>query len=122
MHRAFEEKDHKTLCSWWRKRGWPELPLAMLPNVGVIVEEKAAAFLIQTDTAVAWLEWIVSDPEAENTGEAVSEAIHILTKVAKELGFAVVMTSINNKRLEQRFENEGYVAQDVDMTNMVRRL
>ena len=122
MYRQFEEADHKTLCGWWKKRGWPELPLAMLPSVGVIVDEKAAGFLIQTDTAVSWLEWIVSDPEAENTGEAVSEVIRLLTNAAKDLGFAVVMTSINNKRLQQRFEDEQYVAQDLDMTNMVRRL
>ena len=69
--RRLTEKDYSTIVEWWKS--WPEWePLAqeMLPENGtggIIIEKEGepivAGFLYGTNSKIAWMEWIISNPK-----------------------------------------------------------
>lgn len=116
--RQYTEDDYALICSWWTKRGFPCIAAALLPQNGVIVDEKAAGFLYSTDSGVAWLEWVVSDPDSAPTGEAVQQVVYELVEAAKQLGFSVILTTTNHAGLIAKYTKAGFTVGDVEMTNL----
>ena len=118
MIRPYTNEDYNLVASWWEKRGFPKIPAHLLPTNGVIVEERAVGFLYSTDSGIAWLEWIVSDPDQRGETDAVSVVIETLVQAAKQLGFSVVFSSLHNERLINKYTKAGFDVGDVGMTNM----
>lgn len=117
--RAFEEADYAAICEWWEARGWPQLPLDLLPQIGGIVDDKAVGFLYRTDSAVGWMEWIVASP---GNGAAVPAIVDYLIEKAAEVGCKIVLTTTNNDKLKSWYKEAGFEVTDTTMTNMVRRI
>ena len=68
--RPLEEEDYEIICKWWRWWRWPELPRTALPNNGkggFMVEKNnipiVSGFLYISNSKMAMLEWIVSNPD-----------------------------------------------------------
>ena len=62
--RDFQHEDLETINRWYRAHLSSELPAELVPKMGLIVQDTAAGFLLQTDTSMAFLERFVSNPEA----------------------------------------------------------
>lgn len=64
----------------------------------------AAGFIYQTDSNIAWLEWIVADPKAEKKvrQEALDTLIGSGKIVAQMLGHDVVFTCSKNQSLSHK--------------------
>lgn len=68
------------------------VPFEHLPPTGLIVENIAACFLYRTDTPVALVEHLISNPKSDETErrQAVSEIIGELLAEAKRQGAAII--------------------------------
>ncbi len=119
-----KEKDYQTICSWWEKHNWPKIPLVMLPQTGYIIDNVCAGFLYQTDSNIAWLEFIISNPDItkENRSKALDILIDKLSETARGLGFTTIFTSSNHPSLINKYENNGFTKADFNMTNLMRIL
>jgi GNAT superfamily N-acetyltransferase len=120
--RAFTEGDYPIIAEWYKARGFPLLPLHMLPQNGAVVEGAAAGFLYLTDSPIAWMEWIVTNPEASGRGEAIKAVVEHLHKVAKDNNCAAIMCTVNSETLISVYKDCGFDVTDVGMTNMCRRV
>jgi len=119
-----KDKHYDTICSWWEKHQWPKIPLTMLPQTGYIVDDLCAGFLYQTDSNIAWLEFIISNPEStkDDRSKALDILIDRLSEDARGMGFTMIFSSINHSNLINKYEKNGFNIADKNMTNMVRIL
>lgn len=113
-------RDYDTLISWWRWWRFPAPSLDMLPLSvtgdfeGTMIYDGnipvCAGFIYRTVTNIAWMEFIVSNPEYKSPGRA--KAIHLLivelTLRARELGHSIIYTSVNNENLIRHLESAGF--------------
>jgi len=93
--RPYKDSDYKTLVQWWDAHKWAPVAPQALPKVGYIVElDKpiCAGFLYQTDSMIAWCEFIISDPNSNpsDRDKSLDILISSLTNEAKELGFKAI--------------------------------
>ena len=115
--RLFSPKeDYDTIVKWWESWGWPILPLELLSKFGIIAslgdEDICAVWLYQTDSKFCWVDWYVSNKEISRKERKdgllflIKEAI----KLAKEMGFYVIFSSISdkNKFLQKELVSCGY--------------
>ena len=106
--RALQESDWEHMTSWWKWWRWPEVQKELLPlngNGGLMIykEDKliAAGFLYLSNSKVAWLDWIVSNPEYRDKDrkQALAELILGLENVAKQQGYSIIISIARNKSL-----------------------
>lgn len=123
--RRYEAKDYATLYKWWKKHeGWEPVGEILLPDTGLVVEvdEKlvAAGFVYLTNSAIAWMEWVVCDPEADRKvrGPAIDLLLEKLFELAKHEGAQLVFSSIKPGRFEERLLKHNFVKADEGMVNL----
>lgn len=127
--RIYKPEDYETLASWWDKHPqWKPVPEEWLPKVGFVVDSDGspicAGFLYFTNSTIAWLEYIVSDPDSdkETRSEAVDVLINQLTTQAIKVGFKVHFTSVGNPAFQKRLvEKHQYEVGDTNVTQLFRR-
>lgn len=118
---------HGVLARWWDAHSWPVIPHDALPSTGMIAcaeEPVCAAFLYKTDSSIAWMEWFISDPQAEKRHVSIGldMIIEELSAFAKEQGFKTIFTSMHHRGLIRRLERHGFKTQDTDVTQLMRIL
>ena len=93
--RAFNPLDLDEMNRWYTLRQEPSVRVEMLPRLGFIAPGVAAGFLYQTDSALALVEGLVSNPEALlcRRVKALSMILAALTEAAKDFGFKLVVGS-----------------------------
>lgn len=124
MIRQYQPLDYWELCGWWNHHGWTPPEQNMLPEVGYIVDDVCAGFLYKTDSKIAWLEFIISNPksEKEQRDQALDLLIEQLYNRAKELGFQAIFTSASHQGLIERYKAHSFKEADLGMTNLVKRV
>jgi len=122
--KPYNRLDYWELCSWWAGHGWMAPDQDMLPEHGFIINNICAGFLYKTDSKIAWLEFIISNPRSEKLerNKALDLLIEQLYSRAKELGFKAIFTSATHKGLIERYKDHGFVVTDTSMTNLVKRI
>ena len=120
--RPYTPADYPLISSWWNARSFPPIPPQFLPPTGFIVGDHAAGFLYSTDSGIAWMEWITTNPQSVkiDRDNALNSLIDALTVEAKRLGFSAVFTSVADSGLISRYARHGFGVTDTTMTNMVR--
>jgi hypothetical protein len=117
--RALQESDWETLVKWWLAwKDWGVNPskdmLSQNGTGGLLIEKNGvpimAGFLYFTNSKVAWMEWIVSDPEYKEKDrvEALKLLINSLENIAKESGMKIILSIGRNKSLMAMHEKLGY--------------
>lgn len=116
--------DYDTLASWWKEYHFPVIPKDSLPKNGFIIDNICAGFIYCTDSNIAWLEFVVANPnisrDERKTG--LQELIIGLTELAKEFGYKHIFTSTNHESLENRLVESGYSVQDRNVTHLMRSI
>jgi GNAT superfamily N-acetyltransferase len=127
--RRFEAStDYEDVCKWWKGQGWEPLPLPMLPKAGFIVEKNGtklcAGWLYETDSKIAWAEWIVGNPEIKKglRREGLDELLKTIIEYAKGREFGLIFASIQHRGLIERYEKFGFTVTERSMTNLIGRL
>jgi hypothetical protein len=90
--KQFDISDLDEINSWYEARNMRPIDIKQLPQFGYIVPGIACGFLVQTDSANAFLEGFATNRYAKNYQKA--DAIDLICKqllqVAKELGYTHV--------------------------------
>jgi len=126
--RYFEvSKDYATIANWWNGHNWPIVAPDFLPKLGLIIEDEehkyCCGWLYRTDSLIAWVEFIVSNPKApmKKRSEAINLLIEELLQKARQMGYGCVFTSVSQKGLMRRFAKQGFVVGDTNITQMTRK-
>lgn len=126
--RGFTEADYTEVAKWWVAHGWQPVPPGSLPIIGMIVESPknklCAGWIYQTDSDIAWLEWVVGNPEADKMerSEALDMLVQSLLRAAKERGHSAIFTTLRHERLIERYKKHGFKVTDENMTCMIGRI
>ena len=113
------EGDYEEFVDWWKRNRFPVPPIQMLPNNGLgglkIVSDDGidicAGFLFETNSGIAWLEFVVANPDVRDRSiryESQIMLIASLTVMAEEKGFEAVFSSVKNPNLIKKFIEVGY--------------
>jgi len=128
-----EEGDYASICKWWEFWRFPIVPLGMLPNRGLgglkLVDQNnrvcAVGFLYETNSLIAWLEFIVINPaikDREERNQAKTEIIRYLTMWAEKKGYHSVFSSIREDFLLENFKEVGYVPSEKNKRELIIKL
>lgn len=122
------DQDYPTVKAWWQIHGWTPMPPESLPAVGLMVaqgEHKlVAGWLYNTDTNIAWIEMIISNPLCDKIerDKALNLLIDGLISEAKQLKKSIIFTSCQHPGLIERYKAHGAVVGDTGMTNLIWRI
>jgi hypothetical protein len=127
MIKKIDDELYQVVCSWWKDRGWPQIPRVMLPDRGYVSfvadVPVAAAFLYKDESAAfGMIEWAISDPfaQVDTRSNAIDEVIAYIVNEANKIGIKLLFTSLKNKSLLERYKKNYFNVSDTEMTNMVR--
>lgn len=133
--RLLEFSDYEELCRWGQFWKFPLPPLKFLPSDGkslggiMIVDEDdvnlCAGFIYETNSAVAWMEYIVSNPNIRDRtlrGQSINQLIEFLCEFSKQKGFEYIFTTVKNDNLINRYLNNGFMKGTVGSTEMIKIL
>lgn len=125
-------QDYDILHSFWKTWKFPPPPPEFLPDNGLgglkIVmngEIVCAGFLYETNSKVAWLEFVVSNPNIKDRDlrhKALVDLIRYLTVQAEMKGYKYVFSSLRNPSLTDKFKEVGYSASKPNHTEVVIKL
>ena len=119
--RVLTEEDYGTIMEWWTRWEWPVLPRHMLPDngkSGYMVEKDdkliVCGFLYLTNSKIAWLEWIVSNPDYREKDR--KQAIELLIKgaenVCKNQGIRYIFSIGRSQHLINTHKQLGYTVDE----------
>lgn len=117
VFRFLNENDYNTICRWWKWWRWPVLPKEILPDNGkggYMVEKNGipivSGFLYFTNSKVALLEWIVSNPDYRESDrkEAIETLINNIEYSCKKLDIKYIFSIGRNKPLIDIHEKLGW--------------
>jgi hypothetical protein len=115
--RQLKETDWDMLVSWWKWWRWPEMPKDMLPENGTggfLVSKNGipivAGFIYTSNSRLAFIDWIVSNPEYKdkNRKQAIATLISMAEEAFKASGYKYMITFGRNKSLIDTHKELGY--------------
>ena len=128
--RRLQHDDYDTIVEWWKS--WPDwTPLArnLLPENGtggIIIERDGtpivAGFLYSTNSKIAWMEWIVSNPNERNKSEAIELLISSLEEWGVEGGLEVVLSIGRSKSLIDKYKKLGYTVDSNPSYEIIKKI
>ena len=131
--RELRESDWDTLVSFWKS--WPEwtvhptkdlLPMNGCGGVMILKGDTPvmAGFLYLSNSKVAWLDWIVSNPDYREADrkEALELLINTLEKVAIAQGYEIIITISKNKNLIDTHKKLGYTVDEKPSYEISKRI
>jgi|TARA_E500000178_G_C17033263_1_gene761811 hypothetical protein len=122
--------DYDTLVSWWKAWEFGIVPKECLPPDGIIVEQDgkplcAGGLYIGVGTEFAFMEWIVTDKNAESRKihQALRICIDELINLGKSKGMKLIYTATKEQALQKRYEKyHNMVLTESDVRTFIRDL
>ena len=133
-YRIAKYSDYEMLQEWWKVWRFTSPPIITLPQEdneyfsGVIAYENnkdiACGFLYKTNSALCWLEYIVTNPNttSEERNLGIKTVIEQLSIKAKELGYEAIFSSIKNEILINKYKELGFIEGSKGTTEMIKIL
>ena len=104
------DTDYVTLVEWWKQWEFGVVPKECLPPDGIVVEDNgtpicAGGLYIGEGTQFAFMEWIVTDKNADarRTHTALKMCIDRIMDLAKSKGIKLVYTATKEQALHKRY-------------------
>tara|TARA_Y100001973_G_scaffold73330_1_gene107038 strand:+ start:428 stop:829 length:402 start_codon:yes stop_codon:yes gene_type:complete len=117
--RQLREDDWETLQKWWSTwPKWPSIPKETLPENGtggLIVEKEktpiVAGFIYLTNSKIAFLEWIISNPNyrENDRNQAIKTLITKSEDLVRGLGCKVLFSFTQHKKLIETHKELGWL-------------
>ena len=127
--RKVTSEDYPTLCDWWTKRGWANIPIPTLTSEGVLIFSKKgnpifAGFLLIHGTDLVFLEWVVSNPnvEKEERSGGFDKLLQVAEILAKDKGGKFLMHMTNNDKLVEMFKSKNYKVTDENCVHLIKEI
>lgn len=111
----FDGEKHRAIidswCDGWQMSRFPDY---WLPATGFIVPETCAAFMYRTDSGVAYIECVISNPQKEHSerNEGMRAVSAAIIEEAKACGFKVLLGLTANHQVANASAEEGYMVSD----------
>jgi hypothetical protein len=117
------DKDYATLCKWWSKYD-TNIPERVLSNIGLMVEDVAAAWLYITNSEFAIIAFPISNKEVSSAvkDEVFSIIIKRLEGIARSLNYTIISVHSEIDSMIERYKRLGYTVTDDNMTNLMRKI
>lgn len=108
------------LLKWWEGWKWVAPAVESLPREGsgmfsgyLVSKDETdicAGFLYYTNSNMAWIEFIVSNPDYKESdrAEAIKLLIDSISEKAKDLGFKVLWTCVVHQNLIKKYIDCGF--------------
>tara|TARA_R110001592_G_scaffold274413_2_gene541418 strand:+ start:1748 stop:2212 length:465 start_codon:yes stop_codon:yes gene_type:complete len=104
------DTDYDTLVKWWKDWEFGVVPKECLPPDGIVVEVNgvpicAGGLYIGIGTQFAFMEWIVTDKNADSrtTHKCLKKCIDSILQLAKGKGMKLVYTATKEQALHKRY-------------------
>ena len=104
-------KDYDTLVRWWRQWEFGVVPEECLPPDGIVVEHEgkpvcAGGLYIGLGTQFAFMEWIVTDKQADSkiVHKALRLCIDDIMQLAEKMNCKLVYTATKEPGLQKRYQ------------------
>lgn len=129
--RVLNDEDYSTLKKWWKFWRFPSPPKEYLPEEGkggiMLTKngvEVCAGFIFFTNSKMAWVEFIVSNPyyREDDRSELIQSIIIEIAEIIKNKGYKVIFTSVKNESLINHFESVGFMKSANNTTEMILNL
>lgn len=117
--------DHLPMIQEWCKlRGMSEFPDGWLPPTGFVFAKIAAAFLYKTDSSVAYMECVITNPDTTKTERymALDQVTEAICEEAKAQGFRFLLGWSDNSSLIGHAKALGFSVIGPDCKVLFRRL
>lgn len=120
------ENDYGVVSNWWAEHGYPKVPAYALSDDGFMAmydnNPIAAVWAYTTDnSAMAWLEWVVSDPKAD--GKALKPCLLAMIEFAvrhcKAKGCNVILAHTDHKGIIKRCGEAGFTVSTSEIKSLV---
>ena len=105
------DTDYGTLVSWWQQWEFGVVPKECLPPDGIMIEYEgkpicAGGLYIGVGTQFAFMEWIVTDKQADarSVHKALKLCIESIMDLAKSKGMKLVYTATKEQALQKRYQ------------------
>ena len=127
--RTLTGSDYKILSDWWKAWGWPVMAKDMLPDNGtggIMVENKGenivAGFLYWSNSKLVWLDWIISNPNADKKirKQAIEMLILTAEQMVKEAGSKYIMSISRSNSLLKIHEKIGWSVDKTPSHEMIK--
>jgi hypothetical protein len=127
--RTLTESDYLILSDWWKAWGWPVMAKDMLPDNGtggIMVENKGenivAGFLYWSNSKLVWLDWIISNPDADKKirKQAIEMLILTAEQMVKEAGSKYIMSISRSNSLLKIHEKIGWSIDKTPSHEMIK--
>ena len=121
--REWKNEEIALVMQWFVQWGFHPLPESSLPRLRLMVEYDGAPLcaccVYETDSDLAWIEWVVSDKNKSGIIRriGVRALVAEAKKAAAERGFRVGVGLTPNTALQRVYEEEGFVVGDRAMTS-----
>lgn len=129
--RQLEYQDYNTLVKWWGDWGLNSPDRDFLPEDGIgglIVTDGdipvCAGFIYNTNSKVAWIDWIVSNKKYRIKGkrkEAILLLIDSLTNICKSTSHKYIFSNNNNRFLVDYFVESGYIVGCKNSVELIKK-
>lgn len=113
MIRKYEDSDYNELQSWQYARGLNMPDQIYLSNMGFIIPNKASGFLFTTNSSIAHLEMIMSNPNInkEDRDIAINKIVELAIFTAKALGYKVITSTTQIDAIVERAKQYGFTVE-----------
>jgi len=127
--RTLTGSDYKILSDWWKAWGWPVMAKDMLPDNGtggIMVENKGenivAGFLYWSNSKLVWLDWIISNPNADKKirKQAIEMLILTAEQMVKDAGSKYMMSISRSNSLLKIHEKIGWSIDKTPSHEMIK--
>lgn len=129
--RALQETDWENLQSWWKWWRWPEVSKETLPlnGLGGLMVYKGetpvvTGFLYLSNSRVAWIDWIVSNPKykEKDRKQSIELLINSLEEVAKQQDYSIIISITRSKHLIETHKKLGYTVDDTPSYEISKKI
>jgi hypothetical protein len=127
--RTLTESDYEILSDWWKAWGWPVMAKDMLPDDGtggIMIENEGenivAGFLYWSNSKLVWLDWIISNPNADKKirKQAIEMLILTAEQMVKEAGSKYIMSISRSNSLLKIHEKIGWSIDKTPSHEMIK--
>ncbi len=127
--RTLTESDYEILSDWWKAWGWPVMAKDMLPDNGtggIMVENEGenivAGFLYWSNSKLVWLDWIISNPDADKKirKQAIEMLILTAEQMVKDAGSKYIMSISRSNSLLKIHEKIGWSIDKTPSHEMIK--
>ena len=127
--RTLTGSDYEILSDWWKAWGWPVMAKDMLPDNGtggIMVENEGenvvAGFLYWSNSKLVWLDWIISNPNADKKirKQAIEMLILTAEQMVKDAGSKYIMSISRSNSLLKIHEKIGWSIDKTPSHEMIK--